>query len=345
MALFAVLGAAAFAVFVVLPDWVAARQAATPAGAPPGQTGERPATTAAAGGTDPRGPQLEEAQLEEAQLEEIGPHEAGPSEPAVTEPEPTRVRKRDRSPPPAPRTAEPPRPAGDEAFRQAMSDGLAALDRDDYAAAREAFSRAAGLEPGSPQSTDGLARAEVGLRLAAIKGLFAEAEALEAAEDWRGAADRYGRALGLDPTVELAQRGLERSRRRAELADRLDFHLANPHRLSSDEVLREAAAVLAEAAAIEPAGPRLERQVAALEDRVGAYSTLVRAVLESDGLTEVTVYRVGRLGAFDRRTLDLRPGTYTVVGSRRGYRDVRRQLVIEPGAEPAPLRIRCEEAI
>ncbi len=57
------------------------------------------------------------------------------------------------------------------------------------------------------------------------------------------------------------------------------------------------------------------------------------------------VYKTGRLGKFARRELDLRPGTYTVVGSRRGYKDVRRQLVVETGAAPKPFEVRCEEKI
>jgi len=59
----------------------------------------------------------------------------------------------------------------------------------------------------------------------------------------------------------------------------------------------------------------------------------------------VTIYRVGRLGTFTRQTLDLRPGTYTIVGSRQGYRDVRLELVVRPGETPAPLSVRCEEEI
>jgi hypothetical protein len=43
--------------------------------------------------------------------------------------------------------------------------------------------------------------------------------------------------------------------------------------------------------------------------------------------------------------LELRPGTYTVVGTRRGYRDVRHQLVISPGKEPDILVVRCAEKI
>ena len=39
------------------------------------------------------------------------------------------------------------------------------------------------------------------------------------------------------------------------------------------------------------------------------------------------------------------PGRYTVVGTRNGFRDVRRELTIVPGREPPALVIRCEEQI
>ncbi len=67
--------------------------------------------------------------------------------------------------------------------------------------------------------------------------------------------------------------------------------------------------------------------------------------LESDNITRVTVYRIGELGSFARHTLELVPGTYTVVGTRPGYRDVRRELAVRPGQVPEVLVIRCEERI
>ncbi len=102
---------------------------------------------------------------------------------------------------------------------------------------------------------------------------------------------------------------------------------------------------MAKATEIKSAGPKLEQQIADLSRQITAFSTPLRTHLESDSLTEVVIYRIGRLGTFEQRALELRPGTYTVIGSRRGYRDVRRQLVITPGVEPEPLQIRCEEKI
>ena len=68
-------------------------------------------------------------------------------------------------------------------------------------------------------------------------------------------------------------------------------------------------------------------------------------VLESDEYTDVVIHRVGRLGTFSRRELNLKPGAYTVVGSRDGYRDVRLRLVVPPGSPPEPLVVRCTERL
>jgi hypothetical protein len=157
--------------------------------------------------------------------------------------------------------------------------------------------------------------------------------------------EEYEAVMALDPTIKFAQEGVERSRARAELSARLDFHLQDPERLSTDEVLHDAETLLEEASQIQPAGARLSRQLEGLSQIIAIASTPIRVALISDNLTEVTVYKVGRLGAFERRVLELRPGTYTVVGRRDGYRDIRRQLRVVPGQEIEPLTVRCEEKI
>ena len=67
--------------------------------------------------------------------------------------------------------------------------------------------------------------------------------------------------------------------------------------------------------------------------------------MRSDMQTDVVVYKVAKLGKFDQRELDLRPGTYTAVGSRLGYRDVRVDFVVKYGSKPPPVTIACTETI
>ena len=155
----------------------------------------------------------------------------------------------------------------------------------------------------------------------------------------------YDAALAVDPHVSFAIEGRLRAVQRAVLAERLDAQLASPQRLASEPVAREAEALLERARGIEPPGPRLSVQIAALDQALATARTAQVVVIESDGLTEITVSRVGRLGTLTRRTLELRPGEYTARGSRRGYRDVRRGFTVTAGTVTPPVVVRCEEAL
>ena len=57
----------------------------------------------------------------------------------------------------------------------------------------------------------------------------------------------------------------------------------------------------------------------------------VEVLIKSDGLTEISIYHVGRLGQFLEKRLVLRTGDYTATGSRNGYRDTRQTFKVRPG--------------
>jgi hypothetical protein len=110
--------------------------------------------------------------------------------------------------------------------------------------------------------------------------------------------------------------------------------------------MRNAArAALARARAIPQPGAVLSRQIATVESLLVAAETPQRVALTSDNLTDITVYRIGRLGTFERKEVELLPGRYTVVGQRAGFRDVRREFDLLPGREAPAVTIRCEEPI
>jgi hypothetical protein len=71
----------------------------------------------------------------------------------------------------------------------------------------------------------------------------------------------------------------------------------------------------------------------------------VIVTLESNNQTQVTIYHVGRIAPFLTTEIELKPGTYTLVGSRAGYRDVRMQITVGPDTGDKRYDIRCEEAI
>jgi hypothetical protein len=239
-----------------------------------------------------------------------------------------------------------PAQATDEStWKAAVSDGLLALDRGDFAGARSTFARAEAARPGTAAVADGLARAEEGLRAEALARHREAAEAAEAREEWGAAVAEYDAALRLDPAVAFALAGRGRAVPRAELDERLEGYLTRPDRLAAAAVAREAEAALGRAREVDRPGTRLAAQVAALDGLLAESRAPVTVRLVSDGKTEVVVLRHGPLGSFREQSVDLRPGTYAVVGRRRGYRDVRRTLVVPRGRSPEPLVVRCEEAL
>lgn len=262
-----------------------------------------------------------------------------PSPPAnpTRAPRPTTLRPRD--------TPQGQTTAADHQFVEAMSSGLAALENRQWLAAQDAFALASRLRPDAPEVADGLARARAGQRRETVADTLRRAADFEEREAWREAEKMYTAVLAIDPESASALDGRTRTQARADLDERLDFHLANPGRLSTASVFDDAAGTLEDAQETVPRGPRLEGQIARLQALLKHVSTPVAVVLESDASTEVVVYRVGRLGTFTRRQLHLKPGAYTVVGSRPGYRDVRLQLVVTPGEPPKPLVVRCTESL
>ncbi len=230
-------------------------------------------------------------------------------------------------------------------FESLMSAGFAALSTEDFDDAYERFGEALELRPGSEEAKSGQLQAEQGLRLDQIALIEARAAAFERRELWSRAIEQYTSAIETDATLVFAQEGLTRARYRDDLDSKLAYLLGNPNLLFDDDVLRDAGAMLDEAGAIESAGPRLTEQTTELARLVRLASTPVEVPLQSDGITEVTVYRVGPLGAFAQTTIEVRPGTYTAIGSRDGYRDVRETFRVLPGQTPAPIRVECVEPI
>jgi len=235
---------------------------------------------------------------------------------------------------------------GDARFYEAMSRGYAALERGDYAGARKAFEAARGMKPGSAEPADGLVQVESARRAEAVRRLAEEAEAAEAGERWQDAVKAWKGVLAEDGSVALAQDRLVRAQTRAELDTRLEGFLADPFRLTSEDVARAARVALGDAQAASAPRARLERQATELARHLALAATPVDVVLESDGLTEVVLYRVGRLGTFARREIALKPGRYTAVGTRPGFRDVRQEFLVRPGQPmPGPVVVVSEEPI
>nr|WP_298718200.1 serine/threonine-protein kinase [uncultured Steroidobacter sp.] len=232
-----------------------------------------------------------------------------------------------------------------DAFASSMARGYSALAAANYSQAREAFEAARRIRPDAPEIPQALRQIEQEQRTGVIGVKLREAQQLESQEKWAEALKEYRSVLELDSTVAAANDGVARTSPRATLNEQLELYLTQPERLFSQSVRAVAKETLARASNIANPGPILSRQIKTLGEWLARADVPVPVSLRSDNITQVTIYRVGVLGAFEQRSLELVPGSYTVVGTRPGYRDVRREISVMPGAAPEPVVIRCEDKI
>ena len=230
-------------------------------------------------------------------------------------------------------------------FERAMAQGLAALADGRTTEARSAFNRALVLRPGDAGARSGLEQLDGDERRVRLTRLQTDAEQLAAAERWSEAADQYRALLDLDATLAAAKTGLATTEARAALHRRLEQQLANGERFNDDAVVAVAQAVIRDAEAVATPGPVLTGQSTRLQALIAAAAQPIPVRFESDNLTGVVINKVGDLGAFTTRTVELRPGTYVIVGTRDGYRDVRRSVRVGADGSQAPISVRCEEPI
>ena len=230
-------------------------------------------------------------------------------------------------------------------FTAAMSAALNALDAGRSGVASQALAEAERLRPGDPAVRDARARLQAFQARSALQRLQREAKARVREEDWQAAVAVYRKALAVDPAAAFARTGLQRAEERVKLHAQFDHYLDSPGRLYSANPLANAHKLLAAVPRAPSDEPRLGEKIGRLQALVETAARPVKVMLDSDGQTNVVIYHVGRLGRFETHQLELRPGDYTVVGSRPGYRDVRRVIRVRPGAPLPPVSIRCEESI
>ncbi len=230
-------------------------------------------------------------------------------------------------------------------FNRRMSEGYGALDLGRFAEAKKAFREAAKLSPGSAEARSALRdvdSAETAWRLAKLQS---RGQQHEAQEQWQQAVEAFEKALQIDSNLLFAQEGLSRSRGRARLDMQFRTAIDSPDRLSDKAVADAIARVLVQAAAISPRGPVLAAQITQLETLLELANSEILLTLRSDGQTEVTLRKVARLGQFQQRVLPIRPGTYTAVGSRNGYRDVRLTFTISHERVASDIVVICTEEL
>jgi hypothetical protein len=234
---------------------------------------------------------------------------------------------------------------GDDNYARSVGAGFAALGAGRLPEAQTDFQQALNFRPQGTEATEGLQRVSAAMQAGRIASLRQQAAALEAQEHWRQAEAIYDTALQVDPSLAFAKHGKAHAEARAQLSGSLEQIIDHPDRLAFPAVRDEAVALLQEAREQTPAGPVLQSQVEQLAQLLPQLDRPVLLNLISDNATQVTIPSIGVFGTFGRREIRLKPGTYTVIGTRDGYRAVHQEFTVEPGQQSVTITVSCSEPI
>ncbi len=244
-------------------------------------------------------------------------------------------------PPAAPAAAA---PVGEDVYAKAAGAGFAALGAGRLEEARADFERARAANPQGSEAQDGLRRVNAALRERTFTALRTRAEDAEADERWDDAVTAYTTILRSDPAQQFAIEGRARAQGRKDLAEGLQSLIDRPDLLVTPEARARAGALLQTAQGIDAPGPALRLQMARVAALLPEFEKPVHLSLVSDGFTQVSVSGVGTFGGFTRRDIELKPGHYSLVGTREGYRDVHRELSVSPG-QTQTISVSCYEPL
>jgi serine/threonine protein kinase/Tfp pilus assembly protein PilF len=233
----------------------------------------------------------------------------------------------------------------DNDYESNLSLALVSMANGNLGTARSHFERARALRPDSPEVVDGLRQLQQIESSRAIASLRKRAESAESTENWSEAASLYQTILKTQDNLPFAEKGLQRNRELAKIAERITKLLDDPTQLFRPETLEEAENLMERGRRAAEGNPKLGGQVRNLEISVNLASTPIYVVFESDSVTEVAIRGVGTLGSFARRDVPLKPGRYVVVGRRNGYRDTRSEISVIPGRQQPVVEVRCTEKI
>ena len=230
-------------------------------------------------------------------------------------------------------------------FEEKLGQAYAAIAKNAFDIAARAIQEASlykGSSEALEQARETLTLAET---TATLRRLEQNAKAAMQQEDWQGLIDLYQQALNLDPSIQFAQQGLPKAQSRLQLDQQIDAILKAPERLQDPAVTASAQRLLDKARTIRSAGPALTLQIQTLEHLIEQANRIVNVTIESDGLTDLVLIRHSNIGSTQRYQTRLRPGRYTIRGTRVGYRDILVNFDVKP--EDSELRVfaACSEQI
>lgn len=228
-------------------------------------------------------------------------------------------------------------------LKDRLSSAFSALEDKNYIQAEKLFQDILMENPENLEALAGIQQTVQNKTLTRIQTLKISALEKENIGDWGDALLDYEAALEIDASLTFAREGKFKLQTFINTTDQIESFIADPDELSNDDAFSRAKNLITNASGLTGQSKYFDERFLKFEKILAEASTPISLILLSDNVTDVRINKIGLLGSFTRSVISLRPGRYTVVGSRDGCRDVRKTIVVSKDMDP--VTIACSERI
>lgn len=230
-------------------------------------------------------------------------------------------------------------------FAGHIKKGFSDIEKGNLEAAEASLKRAQNLYPKRPETAQ-LAAVVKDLKISKqTEALLAKAKTAATSDNWEASLTFFEQAGSLQPDNQQAVRGISAAQQVVSLKTRLSGFISAPHRLAAANVAKAAKNVLKEAGTVRDASPSLSARYDELNELLIAYAKPKPVTVLSDAQTHILVKGVGVVGSVSEKTIELKPGTYTFEGKRRGFKSKLVRITISPQSTDLIVKLICDEPI
>mgnify|MGYP001290827595 FL=1 len=229
-------------------------------------------------------------------------------------------------------------------FYVQMSIGLQEMEKNRFEGAQKAFRAALDIDSTRTEPQQALEQLTARRSQYNTRKALETASQLEKMEEWQKAVAVYDALISEDSSLTEPKIRRLNASVRAQLSMRADDILKDPLKLSKPVTFRQTQKLLRDMKGIE-GGEKFQIQAENLEQALYLSQVPIAVTFSSDGLTNVTLYKVGEFGAFADKMVMLKPGNYQVAGSRTGFRDVQIEFTVKLNSSNMSIEVRCTETI
>jgi len=164
-------------------------------------------------------------------------------------------------------------------------------------------------------------------------------------DEWKTVQLLASKGLASHPTSPTLQTAKQNADAILAASKRLNVYEQRPQRLADDNVRNLAQQDINQARSYAEKSAKLLKQITALEQIVDDINKPRPVTITSDNDTYIKVLGVGLVGEVKSKTIQLKPGTYRIEGSREGYRSTIQEIVVSPTATNLSVHVVCTEKV